>query len=415
MNFKRVVITGLGALTPIGNNVSEYWEALLNGVSGASPITHFDPEHFKTKFACELKNFNVLDYMDNREARKMDPCSHYALISTKEAFLDSGLDTKKVDLNRAGVIFGTGIGGFTSITESVACFLESDRIPRFNPFFIPKVLGDLIPGFISIHYGFKGPNYITSSACASAANAIVDAYHFIKMGKCDVVISGGSEACIVETAVGGFNAMHALSTRNDDPTHASRPFDVNRDGFVMGEGAATVILEELEHAKARGAKIYAEIIGVGLTADAYHITAPHPDGSGAINSMNMAIQDAQLTIFDIDHINTHGTSTPIGDVSECKAIETLFGDQAYNMVINSTKSMTGHLLGAAPAIESVATILALKNGIIPPTINLVEKDPQILDWNFVANKSLKRDIRTALSNSFGFGGHNVTLLFKKFE
>lgn len=415
MNLKRVVVTGLGTLTPIGNTLSEYWNSLLNGVSGANPITHFDPAKFKTKFACEVKNFNILDFIVNKEAGKMDPCSHYAIAASIEALKDSGLNLEKINLDRAGVILGTGVGGLTTTTNTLFEFIENGRNPRFSPFFIPKVLADIIPGWISIHFGFKGPNYTTTSACASAANALADAFHYIKMGKADIIISGGSEACIAEPVIAGFNAMHALSTQNENYKSASKPFDINRDGFVIGEGAVILILEEYEHAKARGANIYAEIGGVGLTADAYHITLPAPEGTGAAKAMKLAIEEANLNITDIDHINTHGTSTPVGDIAECKAIQLLFGDHAYKMAINSTKSMTGHLLGAAAAAEAVATIMALKEGIIPPTINLLEKDPLIPDWNFVAGKPQYSNIKAAISNSFGFGGHNVSILFKKTE
>lgn len=414
MELKRVVVTGLGALTPIGNSVPLYWQNLLGGVSGVGEITHFDSSLFKTHFACELKDFNIFDYIDNKEAKRMDPCAHYALVATLEAMADSGLDLEKVDKERVGVIIGSGIGGFMSSHESISEYTANDKTPRFSPFLIPKVLADLIPGIISMRYGFRGPNYATTSACASAANAIVDACHFIQLGKADIIVSGGSEACIIDAAMGGFNAMHALSTRNDDPQTASRPFDVGRDGFVMGEGAGTLILEEYEHAKARGAKIYAEIAGIGLSADAYHITAPHPDGHGAFRSMKIAIEDAHLQPTDIDHINTHGTSTPAGDVSECKAIENLFGEHALKMVFNSTKSMTGHLLGGAAAIESIATLLAMQNSLVPPTINQFERDPNInKNWNLAANRPVEKAVNAAICNSFGFGGHNVSLLFKK--
>lgn len=417
MKLKRVVITGLGAVTPIGNNVPDFWNGLITGVNGTNLITHFDTEPYKTKFACELKNFDILNYIDSKEARKMDPGAHYAMVASMEAVADSNMDLEKINLNRVGVILGSGIGGMHSFSEGFRDFFNQNENPRFiSPFFIPKVLGDIIPGLISIKYGFKGPNYSTTAACASSANAITDACHFIQLGKADAILTGGSEACIVDAAMGGFIAMHALSTRNDDYLTASRPFDVGRDGFVMGEGSGALILEEYEHAKARGAKIYAEIIGSGLSADAHHITSPHPNGEGAYNSMKLAIEDAEVSITDIDHINTHGTSTPMGDISECKAIENLFGTHAENMIINSTKSMTGHLLGAAAAIESIATILALKEGIIPPTINQFERTPEINpSWNLAANKAVKKDIRVALCNSFGFGGHNVSLLFKKIE
>lgn len=416
MELKRVVVTGLGVLSPIGKTVDEYWKNLLSGVSGAAPITYFDTANFKTKFACELKNFNVLNYMDNKEAHKMDPCAQYAIVAAQEAITHSGLDLEKSNLDRVGVVLGTGIGGCTSNTEAIVSFAESNLVPRFNPFFIPKILGDIISGWISIKYGFRGPNYTTAAACASSGMAIADAYHLIQLGKADVILSGGSEACIVGPTVGGFNAMRALSTRNEEYATASRPYDVNRDGFVIGEGAAILVLEELEHAKARGANIFAEIRGIGLSADAYHLTAPHPEGLGGYNSMRLALEDAQLKPSDVDHINAHSTSTIPGDLSECNAIESLFGKHAEKMCINATKSMTGHLLGAAAALESVSCILSLKESIIPPTINLKERDPKINpNWNLVENKALKREINVAINNSFGFGGHNVSLLFKKFK
>lgn len=415
MKLKRVVVTGLGALTPIGNNVPDFWNALLKGVSGANPITYFDSEKFKTKFACELKNFDILGFLDAKEARKMDPCSQYALVASMEAVRNSGLEPDKIDLTRVGVILGTGVGGLLTIMDPLQDFFESDRTPRFSPFFIPKVLPDMISGTVSIRFGFKGPNYTTTSACASSANAIIDAYHFIAMGKSDIMVTGGSEACIAEPVVADFNAMHALSTRNDDYKTASRPFDKGRDGFVMGEGSAIIILEEYEHALRRGAVIYGEIGGGGLSADAYHITAPHPEGYGAMQSMKSAVEDAGMLLTDIDHINTHGTSTPPGDMAECKAIENLFGDHAPNILINSTKSMTGHLLGAAAAAESIATILSLHEGIIPPTINQFEADPNISELNFVKNKYVKKNIKAALTNSFGFGGHNASILYKKYQ
>ena len=417
MNLKRVVVTGLGAVTPIGNNVSAYWNALLKGVSGANLITHFDTTPYKTKFACELKNFNIFDFIEQKEARKMDPGAHYALVSAMEAIQHSKLDFDAIDLHRAGVILGSGIGGIHSFAKGHQDFVKQDCNPRFiSPFFILKTLGDIIPGIISIKYGLKGPNYTTTSACASAANAITDAFHYIQLGRADVMLTGGSEACLVDAAIGGFIAMHALSTRNDDYMTASRPFDAGRDGFVMGEGAGIIVLEEYEHAKKRGATIYAELLSSGLTADAYHVTSPHPDGDGAFHSMKLAIEDAGLSITDIDHINTHGTSTPLGDIAECKAIENLFGEHACKMIFNSTKSMTGHLLGAAAAIETIATVLALKEGVVPPTINQFERSPEINPtWNFADNQAVKRNIQTAICNSFGFGGHNVSLLFKKVE
>ncbi len=413
MNLKRVVISGIGALTPIGNSIPVFWENLLGGVSGATPISYFNTELFKTKFACQLKDFNILDYIENKEARKMDACSQYAVVATMEALTDSRLDLTKENVDRIGVIYGTAAGGFQSSNESMRTFIENEGVPRFNPFLLPKVLSDSVSGNIAIHFGLRGPNYVTSSACASGGNAIIDAFNYIRMGKCDMVVTGGSEACIVELTVGGFDAMRALSTRNDEPQRASRPFDVDRDGFVVGEGSATLILEEYEHAKARGAHIYAEIVGGGMTCDAFHITAPRPDGDGAYKAMKLALEEAEMRPEEVDYINAHGTSTTMGDVSECNAIQTLFGEHAQNMLISSTKSMTGHMLGAAPAIESIVSILAIENSIVPPTINLDHKDPQIPDWNFCPHKPVKRDISVALSNSFGFGGHNISLLFKK--
>lgn len=412
MNLKRVVVTGLGALTPIGNNVPQFWENLIAGVSGAHPITYFNPEKFKTRFACEIKDFDIHNFLDKKEARKIDPCTQYALVASKEAIEDSSLELDQIDLERVGVIIGTGVGGITTIIEPLEEFFKTERTPRFSPFFIPKVLPDMVSGVISIYFGLKGPNYSTTSACASSANAIVDACHFIQLGKSDIILAGGAEACISEPVVGGFSAMHALSTRNDDYKTASRPFDLGRDGFVMGEGAAVLVLEEYEHAVKRGAKIYAEIAGCGLSADAYHITLPHPEGEGALLSMKLAIQDAGMKLTDIEHINTHGTSTPPGDLAECKAIERLFGEHAPHILVNSIKSMTGHLLGAAAAAESIATILSIYHGIIPPTINQFEIDPQMPPLNFVKNRAVEKKIRTGLSNSFGFGGHNASLLFK---
>lgn len=414
MSSKKVVVTGLGALTPIGNSVPVYWENLLAGVSGANPITHFNPEKFKTRFACELKDFNALDYIDAKEARKMDSCTQYALVAATEAIKDSGIDTKTINMNRAGIIIGTGVGGLVTVMEPLRDFFASGE-PRFSPFMIPKVLGNMIPGILSMHFGFHGPNYTTTSACASSANAIADAYHFIKMGKADIMLAGGSEACISEPVVGGFNAMHALSTRNDDYKTASRPFDLDRDGFVIAEGAGILLLEDYDHAIARGAKIYAELGGVGLSADAYHITAPHPEGRGSMLCMQLSVEDAGLQLSDIDHVNTHGTSTPPGDVVECKAIQTLFGDHAPNIAVNALKSMTGHLLGAAAAVEGIAAILAIKEGIIPPTINQFTPDPNIPSLDIIRNKAVKRDIKNAISNSFGFGGQNASILFKKYE
>jgi len=416
MSLKRVVVTGLGALTPLGHNLPETWQAMINGVSGAAPIKNFNAEKFKTRFACEVKNYDPKDYFDRKESRKLDPCGQFGMIATDEAVKDSGLDLEKEDLTRIGVIWGSGIGGLKTFSDEVANFTRNDNTPRFNPFFIPKMIADITAGHISIKYGFMGPNYVTVAACASSTNAMADAYNYIRLGKAEVFVTGGSEASIYEAGVGGFNAMHAISTRNDEPTKASRPFDNNRDGFVMGEGGVALIFEELEHALARGARIYAEVAGAGLSGDAHHMTAPHPDGAGAAKSMRDAIEDAGLTTADIDHINTHGTSTPVGDVAEPKAIKSLFGEHAKEIYVNSTKSMTGHLLGAAGAVEGMAAIMAIHEGIIPPTINFEEKDPNI-DYdsiNFVFNKAVKADINVALSNTFGFGGHNASMVFKKY-
>jgi len=416
MELKRVVVTGLGALTPIGNTVPEYWDSLIKGVSGAAPITNFDASKFKTQFACEVKNFNAEDLIGKKEARKLDPFVHYALASTEEAVRDAELDFDKLDTNRIGVIWGSGIGGLKTFQEEVTNFAMGDGTPRFNPFFIPKMILDIAPGHISIKYGLRGPNFSTVSACASSTNALIDSLLYIRSGYADIIISGGSEAIINEAGIGGFNAMHALSTRNDDPATASRPFDKDRDGFVAGEGSGTIILESLEHAKARGAKIYAELVGGGMSADANHITAPHPEGLGARLVMKNALRDANLTTNDVDYINVHGTSTPLGDISESKAIIDLFGDHAYELNISSTKSMTGHLLGAAGAAESIACILAIKNGIIPPTINHFTDDSNLdARLNFTFNKAQKRDIKVAQSNTFGFGGHNASVIFKKYE
>ncbi|MEO6521736.1 MAG: beta-ketoacyl-ACP synthase II [Mucilaginibacter sp.] len=415
MEFKRVVVTGLGALTPIGNNVPDYWDSLIKGVSGADIIKSFDISKFKTKFACEVKNFDADGYLGRKEARKLDPFVQYALFATDEAVLDAGLDFDKLDTNRIGVIWGSGIGGLKTFMDEVINFAKGDGTPRFNPFFIPKMIADIAPGHISIKYGLRGPNFSTVSACASSTNALIDAFNYLRLGISDIIISGGSEAIINEAGMGGFNAMHALSTRNDDPATASRPFDKDRDGFVAGEGAGTIILEELEHAKARGAKIYAEIIGGGMSADANHITAPHPEGLGARLVMTNALRDAGLKTSDIDYINVHGTSTPLGDMSETKAIVTLFGEDAYKLNISSTKSMTGHLLGAAGAIEAIAAILAVKNNIIPPTINHFTDDPDLdPKLNFTFNKAQEREVTTAQSNTFGFGGHNASVIFTKY-
>lgn len=416
MEIKRVVVTGLGALTPIGNNIEEFWNGLANGVSGAAPITHFDATKFKTRFACELKNFDITEFFDRKEARKMDRFTQYAMVAADEAIVDSKLDLEKVDKDRVGVIWGAGIGGLETFQNEVLSFAEGDGTPRFNPFFIPKMIADIAPGQISIRYGFRGPNFATVSACASSSNAIIDALNYIRLGHADVMVSGGSEATITIAGIGGFNALQALSTRNDDPSTASRPFDKDRDGFVSGEGAGALILEEYEHAKARGAKIYAELAGGGLSADAYHITAPHPEGLGAINVMRNCLRDAGLKPEDVDAINMHGTSTPLGDIAETKAILEVFGEHAYSININSTKSMTGHLLGAAGAVEAIASILAIKYGIVPPTINHFTDDDQIdSKLNFTFNKAQKRDVKVAMSNTFGFGGHNACVLFKKLD
>ena len=416
MELKRVVVTGLGALTPIGNTVPEFWNGLINGVSGAGPITKFDTTNFKTKFACEVKNFNPEDFLEKKEARKIDPFVQYALVVAEEAIKDAGLNFELFDTNRIGVIWGSGIGGLKTFMDEVSGFAKGDGIPRFNPFFIPKMILDIAPGHISIKYGLRGPNFSTVSACASSTNALIDSFNYIRLNMADIIVSGGSEAIIYEAGVGGFNAMHALSTRNDDPSTASRPFDLNRDGFVAGEGAGTVILEELEHAKARGAKIYAEMVGGGMSADANHITAPHPEGLGARLVMTNALRDAGMTTADMDYINVHGTSTPLGDISESRAIVQLYGEDAYRLNISSTKSMTGHLLGAAGAIEAIASILAVKNDIVPPTINHFTDDPDVDPrLNLTFNKPQKRIIRAAQSNTFGFGGHNASVIFKKYE
>lgn len=415
MKLRRVVVTGLGALTPLGNNVPALWEGLLNGVSGADRITRFDASKFKTQFACEIKGFDPLQFFDRKEVRKYDPYAQYGMVSADEAIIDAGLNLEKLNLERVGVIWASGIGGLLTFQDEVTDYAKGDGTPRFNPFFIPKMIADITAGHISIKYGFRGPNFATVSACASSANAIVDAYNYIILGKADMFIAGGSEAAVNAPGVGGFNAMHALSTRNDDPKTASRPFDKDRDGFVIGEGAGALIIEDLEHALARGAKIYAEIVGTGLTADAYHMTGPHPEGDGARRAMKIAIEEAGLTIADIDHINTHGTSTPLGDVAEINAISTLFGEYAPMININSTKSMTGHLLGAAGAVEAIASILAVKNDVIPPTINHFTDDPEVNpSLNFTFNNAVKRTVNAALSNTFGFGGHNATIVFKKY-
>ena len=414
MTPRRVVVTGLGALTPIGNTLPEFWEGLVSGKSGAAPITYFDPSEFKTKFACELKNFNVLDFMDRKEARKQDRFTQYALVATQEAVEDAALPLDTLDKDRVGVIWGAGIGGLETFQNEVLNFAENDKKPRFNPFFIPKMIADIAPGLISIKYGFRGPNFATVSACASSANALIDALNYIRLNHADIIVAGGSEAGVTYAGIGGFNAMHALSTRNDDPQTASRPFDKNRDGFVLGEGAGSLILEEYEHAKARGAKIYAELVGGGLSADAHHMTAPHPEGIGAINVMKNCLRDANLKPEDVDVINMHGTSTGLGDIAESKAIKKVFGEHLYSMNINSTKSMTGHLLGAAGAIEAIASIMSIQKNIVPPTINHEtadeEIDPKI---NFTFGKAQEREVKVALSNTFGFGGHNACVIFKE--
>ncbi|WP_318343784.1 beta-ketoacyl-ACP synthase II [Flagellimonas baculiformis] len=414
MQLKRVVVTGMGALTPIGNNLEAYWEGLRTGKSGSAPITYFDTDKFKTKFACELKGYNPEDYFDRKEARKLDRFAQYALVSSDEAIADSGIDLNVVDKFRVGVVWGAGIGGLETFQNEVIGFAEGDGTPRFNPFFIPKMIADIAPGNISIKHGFMGPNYTTVSACASAANAMIDALNYIRLGHCDVIVTGGSEAAVTMAGMGGFNAMHALSTRNESPETASRPFDATRDGFVLGEGAGALILEEYEHAKARGAKIYAEVLGGGLSSDAYHMTAPHPEGIGVVKVMENCLQNAGLKPEDVDAINTHGTSTPLGDVAELKAISKVFGAHAPNININSTKSMTGHLLGAAGAIEGIASILAMEHGMVPPTINHSVVDDQIdPSLNLTLNKAQKREVNVAMSNTFGFGGHNACLVFKK--
>ena len=414
MQLKRVVITGLGALTPLGNNLNDYWQGLINGVSGANLITRFDASKFKTRFACELKNFNVEDHIDKKEARRMDPYTHYALVVVKEAILDAGMDLEKINKDRVGVIWGSGIGGLLTFQEECVAYAKGDGTPRFNPFFIPKMIADIASGHISINYGFRGPNYTTTSACASSNNAMIDAFNYIRLGKSDIIVSGGSEAAVTEAGVGGFNACKALSENNENYQTASRPFDLTRDGFVLGEGAGCLILEEYEHAKARGAKIYCEVLGGGLSADAYHITAPHPEGLGAKLVMRHALEDAGLSVEDIDYINVHGTSTPLGDVQESKAIQDVFGEHAYKVNISSTKSMTGHLLGAAGAIEAIATIMAIKHGIIPPTINFATPDPELdPKLNFTFNKAQHRTVNAAMSNTFGFGGHNTSAIFRK--
>jgi 3-oxoacyl-[acyl-carrier-protein] synthase II len=416
MELKRVVVTGLGAVTPLGNNVNDYWNGLVNGVSGADLITRFDTENFKTKFACEVKNFKPEDYFDRKEQKKYDLFTVFALVAADQAVVDSGMNLETVNKDRVGVIFGSGIGGFNTFLNEVRDYFKGNGIPRFNPFFIPKMISDIAAGHISIKYGFRGPNYATVSACATATNAIIDAYNLIRLGKADLFVTGGSEAGICEPGIGGFNAMHALSTNNEEYKTASRPFDKTRDGFVMGEGGGALILEEYEHAKARGAKIYAELVGSGLSADAHHLTAPHPEGIGATLVMKHALEDAGMKPEDIDYVNVHGTSTPLGDISETKAIISVFGEYAYKLNISSTKSMTGHLLGAAGAIEAIAAILAIQNNIIPPTINFSHPDEEIdAKLNLTFNKAQQRTVNAALSNTFGFGGHNTSVIFRKYS
>lgn len=415
MELKRVVVTGMGALTPIGNNLEDYWKGLVSGRSGAAPITHFDASKFKTKFACEVKGFDPAQHFDRKEARKIDKFSQYAMVVADEAVKDAGITTQNADPDRVGVIWGSGIGGLDTFLHECTEFVKGDGTPRFNPFFIPKMIADIASGHISIKYGFRGPNFTTVSACASSTNALIDAFNYIRLGKADIILSGGSEAAVNEAGMGGFNALQALSVRNDSPETASRPFDLDRDGFVLGEGAGAIVLEELTHALKRGAKIYAEVIGGGMSADAYHITAPHPEGLGANNVMKNALSDAGIHANEIDYINVHGTSTPLGDVSESKAILSVFGEHAYDLNISSTKSMTGHLLGAAGAIESIASILAVKNNMVPPTINHFTDDPSFDPrLNFTFNKPQEREVRAALSNTFGFGGHNASVIFRKY-
>ncbi len=416
MELKRVVVTGIGAITPLGKTFPETWKNLKNGVSGCAPITRFDASKFKTQFACEVKDYNAEDYFDRKEGRKIDPYTQFALIAAREAVKDANLDVEKLNLDRIGVIWGSGIGGLKTFQDEVMGFAAGDGTPRFNPFFIPKMIADIASGMISMEFGFRGPNFTTVAACASSTNALIDAFNYIRLGKADVFVSGGSEASIAEAGMGGFNAMHALSTRNDSPETASRPFDKERDGFVMGEGGVSIILEEYNHAIKRGAKIYAEVVGGGMSADAHHMTAPHPEGLGAKNVMNAALEDAGLKPEDIDYINVHGTSTPLGDIAESQAITSVFGDHAFKLNISSTKSMTGHLLGAAGAMEAMATLMAVNEDIIPPTINHFTDDeafdPRL---NFTFNKAQKREVRAALSNTFGFGGHNASVIFKKYK
>jgi 3-oxoacyl-[acyl-carrier-protein] synthase II len=414
MGLKKVVVTGIGVLTPIGNNVREFYDGMIKGVSGAALITKFDVTNFRTKFACELKNFDPLDYLDRKEIRKMDPFTQYALISAQEAIENTGLNLDQVDTDRAGVIWAAGIGGLKTFEEEIMNYAQNDGIPRFNPFFIPKMIPDISAGYLSIKYGFRGPNFATVSACASATNAIIDAYNYIRLGIADIMITGGSEAAITQSGMGGFSSMKALSERNDSPETASRPFDKDRDGFVMGEGAGALILEEYEHARARNANIYCELIGAGMSADAFHITAPHPEGLGAKKVMANALREAQISPSDVDYINVHGTSTPLGDISEVLAIKDVFGDHAYKLKISSTKSMTGHQLGAAGAVEAIASILAIKNSMVPPTINHFTDDENLdVNLNYTFNQPQKREVNIALSNTFGFGGHNTSVIFRK--
>jgi len=414
--MRRVVVTGMGAITPLGKNIQEFWNALVNGVSGIDWITRFNAEKFKTRFACEVKNYNEQDYFDRKEARKLDPYAQFAMIAAHEAYLDAGLDTAEHDKDRAGIIWASGIGGIETFKNEIEGYLAGDRIPRFSPFFIPKMISDIAAGHLSIKYGYRGPNYATVSACASSTNAIIDAFNLIRLDMADLFITGGSEASINEPGVGGFNSMQALSTNNEEYKTASRPFDSSRDGFVIGEGGAGIVIEELEHARKRGAKIYAELIGGGMSADAFHLTAPHPEGEGARLVMTNALKDAKITPEEVDYVNVHGTATPLGDISEIKAVQRVFGDHAYKLNISSTKSMTGHLLGAAGAVESIAVILSIVNGIVPPTINLKNPDPEIdPKINLTPNKAQKRDVRVGLSNTFGFGGHNTSAIFRKFK
>ncbi len=416
MELKRVVVTGVGAITPLGKNAQDFWEGLKNGVSGAAPITRFDATKFKTKFACEVKDYNPTDYFERKEARKLDLFAQFALIAAGEAIKDADLLQESLNKDRIGVIWGSGIGGIDTLTQEVKNYVKTDEVPKFNPFFIPKMISDIAAGHISMKYGYRGPNFTTVSACASATNAIIDAFNYIRLGKADAIVTGGSEASVNEAGVAGFNAMRAISVRNDDPKTASRPFDKDRDGFVMGDGAGSIILEEYEHAKKRGAKIYAELVGSGLSADAHHLTAPHPEGKGAILVMNNALEDAGMRPEEIDYINVHGTSTPLGDIAEPLAIKEVFGEHAYKLSISATKSMTGHLLGAAGAVEAIASIFAIQYGIIPPTINLFNFDERIdskLDFTF--HKAKKREVNAALSNTFGFGGHNASVIFKKYN